>query len=119
VKVIKYFKNLAIPGPGFADIVEMGFLDSNSASTEHAIEAAKLLTSSNLVVSSLTAQPALEKVLKTPGNDYKEVLSSGIFQYEKTPKGSEIANVLDAVRDENKTTSRASLSIQPQYGLTM
>ena len=71
---IDLIKNVeAIPGPAFADIMEVGYLDCDSGN-EVSFDAAKLMTKNNLIVTKMDEQEMLEKLMKTPGKDYISIL---------------------------------------------
>ena len=103
---IDFIKNVeAIPGPAFGDIVETGYLESDSM-TDHALESSKLLTKSNLVVSRIEEQENLEKIMKTSGNDYLQILNDPNLQERKRSRADILKNSLDKVREDNSYMTR-------------
>lgn len=95
---IDIIKNVeAIPGPAFADILDIGYLDTDSFS-DHAIDAAKIMTNSNIVSTSMSEQASLEKVLKSSGNDYLTILP----QLAKVQNNKSRAEVIDKLYEDSK-----------------
>lgn len=98
---IDFIKNVeAIPGPAFADIVELGFSSSKNNS-EHALDAAKMLTTSNSVITRLVEQEELENVMKTKGADYKNIFDN-INLVGNKDMTSVIKNIRTQVANNNK-----------------
>jgi hypothetical protein len=98
---IDFIKNVeAVPGVSFADVVETGFLESNSM-IEHSLEGSRLLTKNNLVVSRIDEQEMLEKTLKLPGNDYLEILSNSLMQEKRKSRTEDLKNLYNSVKEGN------------------
>ena len=103
---IDIIKNVeAIPGPAFADIMDCGYLESESM-VDHSLEASKILTKSNLVVTRMDEQDPIEKTLKSPGNDYMEVLNDKYLMNDKKSRADGVKEKFDKVRNENNLIDR-------------
>jgi hypothetical protein len=72
---IDFIKNLeAIPGPALADIVEAGYLETDTMN-EYGLNASKILTGKNIATTKLSEQNVLGNVLQTKGQDYMNIMN--------------------------------------------
>jgi hypothetical protein len=99
---IDFFKNIeAIPGPAFADIVDVGYLDSGCTNNDPSLDASKLLTNNKLVVTRLDEQDMLDKIMKTSGNDYKNILSDMSLQDTRNSRSDQLKNIYQANKNDS------------------
>jgi len=84
---IDLYKNVeAIVGPAYGDIMESGYL-SDDSTMDTSLEASKLLTKSNLVISKLEESDSINELFSLPGKDYIGVLNnSSILDKKNRPE---------------------------------
>lgn len=98
---IDFVKNVeAIPGPALADIVEMGYLESDN-SNEYGLNASKILTNKNLVTSKLSEQNVLGQVFDTKGQDYLNVLDQVDMKKTNEFRKEQLEEALDIQKNKN------------------
>jgi len=98
---IDFFKNVeAIPGPAFADIVDVGFLDSGNYN-DAALNSSKFLTNNRLCVTRLDEQDMLDRVMRSPGNDYQNILNNSAMQDTKNSRLDDLKNLYDTAKNDN------------------